>query len=559
MHDGTISILVVDDLPANLFAMQQMLKPLDVETVTAQGAHEGLRLLLRHDIDIVMLDYSMPEMNGLEMAELINNQYAEPPPILFVTAHGHNITGLENKCYALGAIDFIEKPIKEEVLLAKLNVLITLVKQREEMRRLATIDLLTQLPNRLAFQEAFQQNLSLASRQDAQLGLLAFDLDDFKGVNDRYGHDAGDAVLAEFSKRLKTHIRNSDYAARLGGDEFVCLLTNIHSEDEVEDIANKLLRACNGNFDYQGRELTILSSIGAAMYPYHGDSPELLFKAADIALYEAKSAGKGVARMCSTDDHITMGRDTLSSRFKLGYQPMYDSSSTQIIGGEIFSRINNAADYGGTREAIEHLRHLGQSKAFEKTLREKLIGDLEEDGADPAMLKGVQLFMNQSTRELTNTDLNNNLMILHNHLKLKNIHLILDILDWEDIRSQQMVVKHLNMLKGNGVGICIQDVGNMAIPIALLRDVRPHFVKISRTLIGELGQRDDSIRIIESIVSIADNIGSQVIAVGIEQESQFDLLKDMGIQHFQGYFRNMDLSSYDFKQQFNSTTQTRVS
>ena len=326
----------------------------------------------------------------------------------------------------------------------------------------------------------------------------------------------------------------------------------------MNHIANKLLNACNGTFDYQGRELTILSSIGAAIYPYHGDSADLLCKAADIALYEAKSAGKGVARLCSTDDHITVDREALGSRFRLGYQPLYDASSTQIIGGEIFSRIDNAADYGGTREAIEHLRHLGQSKAFEKTLREKLIGDLEEDGGDPTMLKGVQLFLNQSTRELANSDLNNNLMILHNHLKLKNIHLILDILDWEDTRSQNMVIKHLSFLKNHGVGLCIQDVGNVAIPVALLRSVRPQFVKISRSLIEEVENNDDCIRIIESIVSIADNIGSQVIAVGIEQEAQFDRLKDMGIQHFQGYFRNMDLSSHDFKQQFSDATSTQV-
>ncbi|MCV2885014.1 diguanylate cyclase [Aestuariibacter sp. AA17] len=545
MNEDPITLLVVDDLRSNLFALEQMLAPLKVNTILAEGAQAGLKHLLHSQVDIVILDYSMPGMNGVEMAKLIHQQYSEPPPILFVTAHGNNVHGLEQTCYQVGAMDFIEKPIHEVQLVAKLKVLITLVKQREEMRRLATVDILTGLPNRLSFQDTIKQNMSLASRQKSKLGLLAFDLDDFKGINDKYGHDVGDALLIEFAKRLSNSIRTSDYAARIGGDEFVCLLTNIHNDDEVKNIAKKISEQCNGTFHYEGKELRITASTGAALYPDHGETPSLLSKAADVALYDVKANHKGSVKLCNSQDHRASNHERVTGHIKLGYQPIYDRQRDQIIGGEIFCRLENANEYGGIRGTIEHIRQLGLSRTFEKTLKDKLLGEVCTS-SNSANLSGIQLFLNQSSRELINYELNQQLIDLSKQLESKNLHLTIDVSDWERARDMPLLIKHLATLHDAGIGLCIQDIGETSIPVAMLLTLRPEYIKLSRVLITSFEHNTIYSDIIDACCKLSQAINARLIAVGIETESQFHGLKQKTIQHFQGHLWDLDLNVDDF-------------
>lgn len=170
----------------------------------------------------------------------------------------------------------------------------------EHMRHMAQYDGLTHLPNRALFNDRLQQALVAAQRNQGRLALMFIDLDKFKPVNDTYGHAVGDLLLKEVALRMQDCLRESDTAARVGGDEFVVLLPTIETEQDAGLVGGKILRALNQPFELAGHSLSISSSIGVAVYPYHGSSEKLLVKSADIAMYHAKKNGRNNVKIYHT-------------------------------------------------------------------------------------------------------------------------------------------------------------------------------------------------------------------------------------------------------------------
>lgn len=544
-----VHILVVDDLEANLFSMQRMLIPLGARISTASSAAEGLRLLLHEKIDVLILDYSMPGINGLEMAKLVNQQFVEPPPILFVTAHGHNVPGLEQSCYELGAMDFIEKPVREEVLLAKLKVLITLTEQKDEMRRLASIDPVTQIKNRLAFQEAMKQNVSLAKRQGRMMAVLALDLDDFKQVNDTYGHGAGDALLSGFAKRLTMSVREADIVARTGGDEFAVLLTHLQDAQDVESVCVKILKACKAPVQYQDKQLDIKVSIGAALCPYHGDSEERLMKASDVALYQAKTSGKNKLVVLQGGFGNLKHDEDMQQLMQVAYQPVFPSTGRQAVGGEILGKIANAEQFGGTEAVIRHFRQLGHSEMFEHVLQQKVANDFSR--LSVATKQGeFFLFLNELMADFSDSDHIDDLCRMQAELADHNVQLVLDLDDWDRFGTREGVVLGCQKLAQKGLKLCLQNVGDAVIPNNLMAVLPISFIKLSMGLVAAVSEDDYARKTIVGAIEIAKSVHCQTIAMGVESAEQYQVLKQLGCHYFQGSYWTMPVSLDDFKQRW---------
>jgi diguanylate cyclase (GGDEF)-like protein len=169
-----------------------------------------------------------------------------------------------------------------------------LIESHRHLKEIAYHDILTSLPNRRMFTEQLRTRMALARRHRESFGLLLIDLDHFKQVNDLFGHDAGDAVLAEMAARLRAAVRESDCAARLGGDEFGILLASAHDKDGIEAICKRLIESIAVGMFFKGAKLEIGCSVGAAVFPDSSESEEGLYKAADLALYDAKRKGPNV-------------------------------------------------------------------------------------------------------------------------------------------------------------------------------------------------------------------------------------------------------------------------
>ncbi|MEK7945941.1 diguanylate cyclase [Pigmentiphaga sp. YJ18] len=325
-------ILIVDDTPANLFAMRKLLAQIDAELVTVTSGNEALALCLDQRFALILLDVNMPEMDGYEVAALLSNEpLNRDTPVIFVTAaYADDLNQL--KGYRSGAVDYIAKPVNDSILLSKVKVFLELetgrqqlaqalstLEQRnqqlqveiaerrrieEQMRHQATHDQLTGLPNRALFIETLDRFLSRAQRHEELFALLYVDIDGFKQVNDSHGHQAGDMLLQAFSLRLRSALRGEDVVARLGGDEFGVLLCKAADGGAIQqkcvDLCEILRAPYRLTSNGQAFTAHVGASIGAAIAMQHGINRDSLVQAADNAMYEAKRSGKNQARLAAT-------------------------------------------------------------------------------------------------------------------------------------------------------------------------------------------------------------------------------------------------------------------
>lgn len=277
---------MVDDDPANIHAIANCLKEECVIKVATSGI-KCIQLASQDPIpDLILLDVVMPEMDGYRTLEILKSENeTKDIPVIFVTANTDLLE--EEKGLKAGAVDYITKPIRPFIVLARVNTHLTLKKQKDSLIELARQDPLTGLHNRLALKEAAQREIPRANRHSKSLSLLMIDVDYFKKINDLHGHDVGDQVLKEVSDALKSNFRREDLVVRFGGEEFVVLLplcdtkqAKIKGEETLRVIEQSKL----GN-------IKVTVSIGCAMLK-PDETFESLLKRADQSLYKAKERGR---------------------------------------------------------------------------------------------------------------------------------------------------------------------------------------------------------------------------------------------------------------------------
>jgi diguanylate cyclase (GGDEF)-like protein len=322
-------ILVVDDTPANLLVMRKLLAKVDADLVEAESGSAALSACLDHEFALILLDVNMPEMDGFETASLIAEEEKNRLcPVIFVTAaYSDDVNRL--KGYHAGAVDYIAKPINDQILRSKVQVFLELWSAKQQIRLVAKDlnernhqleheiserrraeaqvwhqahhDPLTGLPNRVLFFDRLDTAIERADRNGSNFALLYIDIDGFKPVNDRHGHTTGDRLLQEIAQRLNNHVRRSDTVARLGGDEFSVILEVVKGPDEALHIGEQLCRQLAMPFSLNVQnavtEVQVGGSIGFALYPLHGSNRETLLACADTAMYSAKRSGRNQCLM----------------------------------------------------------------------------------------------------------------------------------------------------------------------------------------------------------------------------------------------------------------------
>ena len=324
-------ILVVDDVRANLVGMRRLLAPVKAEIYEAHSGNEALALCLDHRFALILLDVQMPDMDGFEVASLLNNDPATCDiPIVFVTAAYHDdINRL--KGYTFGAVDYIAKPINDAVLLSKVTVFLDLhisklrlkgaleelekrnrqleieIEERrrveKQIRHMATHDALTGLGNRILFVEHLTRARAQAQRHGREFALLYIDIDGFKQVNDRHGHGVGDKLLCAIASRLRSNLRQEDFAVRLSGDEFAVIMVDLTEGDAAHAQGERLCEALRepyvDSYNDQSYTVSVGASIGIALYPRHTTDETELIRLADTAMYEVKQQGKDGVRVAA--------------------------------------------------------------------------------------------------------------------------------------------------------------------------------------------------------------------------------------------------------------------
>ncbi|MCW2571165.1 MAG: hypothetical protein JWO88_1223 [Frankiales bacterium] len=410
----------------------------------------------------------------------------------------------------------------------------------QELRHAALHDALTGLPNRTLFVDRLEHRLL---RQDESTAVLFIDLDQFKLVNDSRGHAVGDAMLVEVGQRLLSAIRPHDTVARFGGDEFVVLLEGV-DERHAQDVAEDLLAALAAPIQIGAAPVYIGASVGIAMSPAATASD--LLRYADTALYAAKAAGRGRVRMFDAsmadeaETRYALGTDlrvALTNRaLTMDFQPIIDLQSGQVLGMEALARWNHPQlgpippeRFVGIAEVIGLAPDLDRW-AVAYALEEARA--LQRRGVIPP---AAYVSINLSASNVSDRGLEDFIVTSTTTAGLTPAHVVLEITESAIMRDVELAISLLRRLRVRGFRLALDDFGTGHSSLAYLRDLPISILKIDRTFVAGIKEDSDALAVVASIVDLGRAVGMTVIAEGVENTLQAELLRRLGCQAAQGW------------------------
>ncbi|MCG7913179.1 MAG: EAL domain-containing protein [Candidatus Thiodiazotropha weberae] len=435
---------------------------------------------------------------------------------------------------------------------------ITSLKQTQsQLEHLAHHDSLTNLPNRLLFEDRLEHALAQAKRQKRQLAVLFLDLDRFKNINDSLGHAMGDELLKEVAKRLQNILRDDDTAARLGGDEFTVLVENLEDPSQAAVVAAKIQDKFKAPFKIAGRELHVTASIGISIFPEDGRDVADLTKNADAAMYQAKEQGRNNYRYYTSEltrsafERLLLETELRSAlkedQLLLYYQPQISLKNGEMTGAEALLRWHHPrlgiippARFIPLAEESGLIHEIGNWVLNEACQQTRY---LYKQG----IFQG-RMAINLSVRQIMQTDL-----ILRFEQIIAESGCPPDMLQFEvteGIFMGQMKnsVPVLDVFKKLGVSIAIDDFGTGYSSLSYLKQLPIDKLKIDRSFIRDMPHDSDAVAITQAIISLGKNLGLRITAEGIETMAQQSLLQKMGCQEGQGYLYSPPVPGEVFEQ-----------
>jgi diguanylate cyclase (GGDEF)-like protein len=418
-----------------------------------------------------------------------------------------------------------------------------------ELSRGAFYDLLTGLPNRALFLQRLTEAIDTSAQAAGLVALLFLDLDRFKQVNDTLGHTAGDALLVALATRLRTSVPVDDLVARLAGDEFTILFYDVESAAEATERAEALLEAINRPFDLEGQEILTTASIGVALTT-PGDPglrPTDILRRADIALHRAKAAGRTCVAVFDADmhRHIEYRRELEGDlrhalnreELRLFYQPIVEMPTGRLIGVEALARwlhptrgLLAPTEFIGLAEEMGLARPIG-AWVLRQACHQLQLWNRQRIGRPP-LIVSVNLFPGQFQQPDLVEQVEGELA----RTGLPPDCLELDIGQDTMVRDAEAAVRSIERLKELGVRLAIDDFGSGYSSLECARRSRVDTLKIDRSLVGDLGRDEVTASIVRSVTMIAHAIDSRVTIVGIENEDQLQSARELGCDHYQGFY-----------------------
>lgn len=424
-------------------------------------------------------------------------------------------------------------------------------KQNQMLKNLTHVDVMTRLNNKLQFDETLERVLSHADRHNHMVALLLIDLDKFKHVNDKYGHQVGDILLQAVGKRLLDVLRKEDFIARIGGDEFAIVIDEIKGPHTANVLAWKIVQALEKSFFINKIEHQVKASIGIACYPLISGSATDLVKSADIAMRCAKKSPEThyvFANSETQSEYLQrtniegeLGTAIENNELSVVYQPIYSIPSRELRGFESLVRWNskNLGEVSPT-EFIPIAEDSGLIHSISQWIFEsvcKQISTWKKEGIFPYIIS-----INLSPIQLTET---NFIQLIQETIQRNN--LTLDVIEFEvtemaAIEENEAAISRITMLKEMGASNALDDFGTGYSSIRHLRFLPISTIKIDRSFIKGLGKQKADDSIVSSIISLAKKMNLKVVAEGVETELQLNILTKEGCDYVQGYLFSRPLS-----------------
>jgi diguanylate cyclase (GGDEF)-like protein len=439
----------------------------------------------------------------------------------------------------------------------------SIARHDRDVRRMAYTDALTGLTNRLAFRESLDHRLMMLRGAGRQLALLFADIDDFKRVNDTLGHEAGDEVLLQFANRIRgvVELMGGDEAllARFGGDEFVILIQNGDVRSAATRLAEALVKELGQPLVVEGRQVFLGTSIGITLFPEDASGATALMKNGDIAMYQAKVAGKNCYRYYSramdqaVERRVHMEQELRGAwergELSLVYQPIVRLSDKRVVGAEALLRWQHP-EMGAIAPSV-FIDVAEQSGLIEtigpRVLRAACMAAAHwaatTDTSEPPFVS-----VNVSPRQLRSGDLPEEVAACLRDTGLPASRLHLELTETAVISDEAHASALLAKLHRTGVKVWLDDFGTGFSGLSHLRRVPVDGVKIDRSFIADMQRDPDDLALTTAIIAMAHSLGITVVAEGVEKEAQFEILRARGCNLAQGYWLGYPMSSTEFSQ-----------
>jgi diguanylate cyclase len=529
-------ILLVDDDPTRLHALEVVLAPMKQHLVRAASGREALRLLLSRDFAVVLLDVRMPGMDGYETAELMRQRpQSEHTPIIFITAYGPSETDVA-RGYSLGAVDYLFAPLVPEIVRAKVAVFVDLYRKSEAIKQqaaalaaVAATDALTGLCNRGEFERI------IAAPQSRPFAILAIDVDKLKPINDTYGHEAGDQALRAIATALRMGMRDCDIVARTGGDEFAAFLLGADA-DHASVIAERLRHSMYGVSLAHGQPRI---SVGCAI-GQPSDSAPVIWSRADDALYRAKRNGRDRCETYSVESANGFAAqlerwETILSSLLVGkamsavYQPVVDLETGVKVGFEALGRPPGQRPDVNVDGLFAAAERLGWGRDLDWICRKAAVQSAS------GLPDGCTIFVNVGVSALLDPvhDVDQMLLLLR-WAKRDPGTVVLEITEREAVQDIHRLIEVLTTYRERGFRFALDDVGAGHSTFEVLAAAVPEFVKVSENLTRRADEPGPQ-SAIRAVVTFASSSGSHVIAEGLETDTTVNLMRRLGVTLGQGF------------------------
>jgi diguanylate cyclase (GGDEF)-like protein/PAS domain S-box-containing protein len=425
------------------------------------------------------------------------------------------------------------------------------------MAHAAIHDPLTDLPNRVLFADRLELALARSLRGSRHVAVVFLDLDHFKMINDSMGHDGGDQLLRAVAQRIRDSVRPGDTVARFGGDEFTILFEDVTDANHARDAAERTLSALAEPFDLDDGEVFVSASAGIALSASGHDTPALLLRNADAAMYKAKERGRGGIELYSlqhdpwTARRLRTGNDLHRAldrnEFELHYQPFVDLHTTTMVGVEALVRWRHPTrgllapgEFIDLAEDTGLIVPLGYWVIGEACRQAVAWRELRTEAGQEAWR--LMMSINVSPRQLVERNFASRLIEIVDSSGVDRDTILLEVTETTVMRDPEHAIAVLETLKAQGMHICIDDFGTGYSSLSYLKRLPVETIKIDRSFVDGLGEDQEDTAIVQAVIGMADSLRLLCVAEGVETHGQVEALRALGCHIVQGFLFGHPLS-----------------
>jgi diguanylate cyclase (GGDEF)-like protein len=550
--DGAL-VMMVDDESMMTDVIQTHLEDAGyTRFVACNDPREAVQLIRQHQPDVLLLDLMMPEVSGFDILQAVRADEAlQYTPVIVLTAASDPATKL--RALELGATEFLSKPVDSSELVLRVRNTLAFKRYQD---RLANVDLVTGLPNRDHFTRRLDEAVQHALPQQAMLGLLHLDCEQFRQTRETLGSRAADALLQQVAQRLiaiavpaperESATLNPETLklARLDSQDFALILNDITQAEDAATIAKQILQDLGAPFNIDGHDIFLVPRIGIALAPSDGQSANSLLKSADLACAKVKNDGKGGYEFSSAElTARSIERLTLTNQLRVGihrdelrlhYQPKVCMRTGRILGAEALIRWQHP-DHGlifpgrfiPLAEETGLIGEIGDWVAREAC---RQMAVWKQQG-----LRDLRVSINVAKPQFDNGHFLQFLQEVLAETQLPPEWLVVEITESMLVSDTGWAIQQMTALQNLGVKLSIDDFGTGYSSLSYLKKFPADELKIDRSFIVDLPGQDKDQAIVQTVVSLGHSLGMVVVAEGVEEEAQLRALQSMGCDVLQGF------------------------